>query len=358
MLALSSASSTFLEEQIKNQYIIRVDEEILTTQSDLDVFTNMIKISYQIDSLRTFEIGSVKLIHITGDKRNVNRLRTLSVVKYVEENQIFKTSCEEHNAAGCWGLDRTDQREKLLYTDTANPDATYIWGQHGNGGCVVAYVVDTGIDHTHFEFEGRAIHGYTAENIPNPEDVNGHGTHCAGTVGSASHGIAKGVTLIAVKVLNDNGFGSTDQIVDGLNWILSDHQKRDELVNAKSVVNFSVGGSASQALDDAVQGLIDGGVVVVVAAGNSNTDACEASPGRLPDAITVGSTTIEDKTLGTTNYGSCVDLFAPGFEVLSTTPGNQTAVYSGSSMATPHVVGVIARYLQRNDVDPTQVHFK
>lgn len=346
VLAISSVfSNSLLEEQIKNQYIIRVDEQVLTAQSDLDVFANMLKTSYNIDTIKNFDFGSVKLMHIAGDYNNVMKINALSVVKYVEKNQIVQASCETQSAAGCWGLDRTDQREKLPYTDPINPDATYVWGEN-IGTDVVAYVADTGIDYTDPEFEGRASHGYTAGDIPNPEDVNGHGTHCAGTIGSASYGIAKGVTLVAVKVLRDSGFGSTNGIVDGLNWILSDHQSRGE--NAKSVVNLSLGGSASQAIDDATQGLIDGGVIVVVAAGNFNNDACNYSPARLPDAITVGATAVNDETWESTNYGTCVDIFGPGSDILSTTPGHTTAVYSGTSMATPHVVGVAARYLERN----------
>lgn len=354
VFAISSVSSTsFLEEKIRNQYIIRVDEQILTSQSDLDVFSDMLKTSYKVDTIKNFDFGSVKLMHITGDYVNVRKLNALSTVKYIEKNQIVTAAaCEEQSAAGCWGLDRTDQRERLPYTDANNPDATYVWADNIGDG-VYAYVADTGIDHTDPEFGGRASHGFTSDEIPNDEDVNGHGTHCAGTVGSASYGIAKGVTLIAVKVLSDEGIGSTAGIVSGMEWVLSDHQHRGQ--GAKSVINLSLSSGSSQAMDDGVQGLIDGGVIAVVAAGNRNSDACNISPARLPEAITIGATNVNDETWQHSNYGPCVDLFAPGEDILSTYPGHTSGTTSGTSMATPHVVGVVARYLEINEANQAQV---
>lgn len=238
---------------------------------------------------------------------------------------------------GLWGLDRIDQSSlplSISYTYTAD------------GSEVNAYIVDTGILTTHSEFgnPSRAKYGYNAvnTNLP-PIDDNGHGTHVAGTVGGTTYGVAKGVTLYAVKVLNSSGSGTTSGVIAGIDWVEYNHVK-------PAVVNMSLGGGASTTLDAAVTNCINAGVTFVVAAGNSNKNAINYSPARVAAAITVGATTSTDARASYSNYGSILDLFAPGSGILSAWYNNTTATntISGTSMATPHVTGAAALYLQNN----------
>ena len=347
LVAVSTAMEGFSSKQkyIEGEYIIRLNDNTFQAEYQLLKFADALERAYNIEFVKYYDFGRVKMMFVKGDYQNVMQAASLSEVKYIQRNQVhhIQQECVEGSAAGCWGLDRTDQREALTYTNPQNPDAVYVWGPN-NGASTVAYVADTGIDIDHDDFGGRAVWGYTAGEIPTDGDGNGHGTHCAGTIGSNSYGLAKGVELVAVKVLRDSGFGSTNGIIDGLNWILADHVTRSGSGMAKSVINMSLGGGADNALDEAVEACIDGGIPTVVAAGNSNANACNSSPSRVPDAVTVGATNVEDGTPRFTNWGECIDIFAPGVDVLSTTPDQDTSVFSGTSMAAPHVVGVVARY--------------
>ncbi len=231
-----------------------------------------------------------------------------------------------------WGLDRTDQRLLPL-------NSTYTY--HLDGAGIHAYVVDTGIRATHVEFTGRVGNGYDAvDGDNNPDDCQGHGTHVAGSVGGTTYGVAKAVTLHGVRVLNCQGSGTLAGILAGLDWVGGNYQ-------TPAVVNMSLGSFANATIDNAVQTLIDGGLPVIVAAGNSNQNACNYSPARLPDAITVGSTDIKDVRSVFSNYGTCLDLFGPGTAILSAWHTSDTATHTidGTSHAAPHVAGLAALYL-------------
>jgi subtilisin family serine protease len=267
----------------------------------------------------------------------VERLRTNPDVAFIEADQRFSIDATQSPAT--WGLDRIDQRNLPL-----NNSYTY----EATGSGVTAYIIDTGIRSTHSQFGGRVGAGYTAINDGNgTNDCNGHGTHVAGTVGGSTYGVAKQVTLRPVRVLDCSGNGSTSGVIAGVNWVTSNH-----VAGTPAVANMSLGGGVSSALDTAVTGSISDGVTYAVAAGNESTNACNGSPSRVGAAVTVGSTTSTDARSSFSNYGSCLDLFAPGSSITSAwyTSDSATNTISGTSMATPHVAGVAALYLQG---DPT-----
>ncbi len=265
----------------------------------------------------------------------VDALRRNPNVAYIEADQVITIDTTQTGAT--WGLDRIDQRALPLST-------TFTYNNTGAG--VKAYIIDTGILISHTQFGGRASVGTdTVGDGRNGIDCNGHGTHVAGTVGGSTYGVAKGVTLIAVRVLNCSGSGTTSGVIAGVDWVTSNHQ-----AGQPAVANMSLGGSASTALDTAVKNSIADGVTYAIAAGNSNRDACRYSPARVSQALTVGATTSTDARASYSNYGSCLDLFAPGSSITSAwyTSTTATNTISGTSMATPHVAGVAALYLQSN----------
>ena len=269
-------------------------------------------------------------------------------VAYVEQDQVMRAFGTQTGAT--WGLDRIDQRALPLST-------TYTYGATGAG--VTAYIIDTGINFGHAEFGGRAVKGFDAVTSGGTAlDCNGHGTHVSGTVGGSTYGVAKSVALVAVRVLDCNGSGSTSGVIAGIDWVTGDHAP-----SAPAVANMSLGGGASTALDNAVKKSIADGVAYAIAAGNGNfvgiaQDACKYSPARVPEAMTIGATDKTDRKASWSNYGNCVDWFAPGVGITSAWIGSATATntISGTSMATPHTTGVAALYLQGNPSDtPAQV---
>jgi subtilisin family serine protease len=261
-------------------------------------------------------------------------------VAYVEQNHTVSIADTQSNPT--WGIDRIDQRNRPL-------SSTYTYSTTASN--VTAYIIDTGIRFNHTEFGGRAVSGYDAVDGGTADDCNGHGTHVAGTVGGSTYGVAKGVKLVGVRVLNCSGSGTNAGVIAGVNWVTNNAVK-------PAVANMSLGGGVSSALDSAVANSIASGVTYGLAAGNSNANACNSSPSRVAAGITVGATTSSDARASYSNYGSCVDIFAPGSSITSAwyTSRSATNTISGTSMATPHVVGAAALILAGSPgLTPAQV---
>jgi subtilisin family serine protease len=274
------------------------------------------------------------------------RLAADPAVAYVEQDQVV--TVQDTQGGATWGLDRIDQRNLPLSTTYTYPSTA---------PSVHAYIIDTGILTTHKEFGTRAVSGYDfVDNDSDATDCNGHGTHVSGTVGGSTYGVAKAVQLVGVRVLDCSGSGTTTGVVAGIDWVTSHAIK-------PAVANMSLGGSASTALDNAVTSSIASGVTYGVAAGNGNIfgirrNACNYSPARVPTAITVGATQNNDAAASFSNYGTCVDILAPGVNITSAWYSSDTATntISGTSMATPHVVGAAALVLAANPLyTPAQV---
>ena len=279
-------------------------------------------------ALKGFAVASLPDAAVEALQRNPRIAR-------IERDGVVTADGSGSQSGATWGIDRIDQRSLPL-------NSTYAW--EGDGGGVTAYIIDTGILTTHNEFGGRASGGFTSINDGRgTTDCNGHGTHVSGTVGGSTYGVAKAVNLVAVRVLNCQGSGTTSGVVAGIDWVTQDHQAKGNV----AVANMSLGGGASSTLDAAVAGSVSAGVTYAVAAGNDNADACNTSPARAATAITVGATTNTDAKASFSNYGTCVDINAPGVSITSAwaTSNTATNTISGTSMATPHVTGAAASYL-------------
>ncbi|MEU1005443.1 S8 family peptidase [Streptomyces tibetensis] len=259
------------------------------------------------------------------------RLAADPAVASVEQNQRVTLAATQTNAP--WGLDRIDQASLPLSGTYTYPDSA--------GSGVTVYVIDTGVRITHQQISGRASHGYAAVDGDNDaSDGNGHGTHVATTIAGSTYGVAKKAKIVGVRVLNNSGSGTTAGVIAGIDWVTRNHL-------GPSVANMSLGGGASATLDTAVRNSIAGGVTYAVAAGNSSTSASSSSPARVAEAITVGATTSTDAKASYSNYGSALDIFAPGSSITAGwhTSDTATNTISGTSMATPHVAGAAAVYL-------------
>ncbi|WFB10604.1 S8 family peptidase [Streptomyces sp. LX-29] len=264
-------------------------------------------------------------------------------VAKVVQNQRFSIEATQVNPPS-WGLDRIDQTRGAR-------DGRYTFPDNAGAG-VTAYVIDTGVRVSHQDFQGRAVSGFDAVDRDNDaSDGQGHGTHVAGTIAGARYGVAKKAKIVAVRVLDNRGRGTTEQIVAGIDWMIAHHR-------GPSVANLSLGGGVDWALDAAVKRAVASGITVAVAAGNESTDARRVSPARVPEAITVASSTAYDQQSGFSNYGPAVDLYAPGSDIVSAANRGDraTQTMSGTSMATPHVAGAAAVYLAGHPrATPSQV---
>jgi serine protease len=319
------------EGAIPDQYIV-VFDEVQTARTQVTAQAQALARQHGGRILHVYE-GSVRGFAASMSATAAAAIARNPRVRYVEQDSVMTIVASQPNAT--WGLDRIDQRNLPL-------DATYNYDT--NAVNVDVYIIDTGIRATHVEFGGRVTNGYTAISDGNgTNDCNGHGTHVAATVGGAIYGVAKSVELHPVRVLGCNGSGATSGVIAGVKWVAANH-------STLAVANLSLGGGASTALDDAVRAAITSGVTFAIAAGNSNADACNSSPARVAQALTVGSTTSTDARSSFSNFGTCLDLFAPGSSITSAwnTSDTATNTISGTSMATPHVAGVAALYLALN----------
>ncbi|MDC4278711.1 S8 family peptidase [Acinetobacter baumannii] len=316
---------------IKNQYIVILNKDAGPSK---DFAQNIAKqhAGKVLQSYDTVLKGFAIYLPDTAGAAFIEAMKKNPHVLSVESDTIVNIDATTQSNPD-WGLDRIDQKALPL-------NSTYSYLQTGSG--TTAYIVDTGILSSHQEFSGRVLSGYTTISDGNgTTDCNGHGTHVAGTVGGTTYGVAKSVNLVPIRILGCDGSGASSNVIAGLDWILKNGKK-------PAVVNMSLGGATSSSLDSAVENLYNNGYVMVVAAGNSNTDACTSSPARVSKAITVAATDNTDTRASYSNYGSCVDIFAPGSQINSSWIGSNTAtkILNGTSMATPHVAGVVAEMLQ------------
>jgi len=342
---LASASATYYSaaEPIADSYLIKfkkdTPEEIINEHKILAQSNNaLLQRHWSIGAFKGYA-ASIK------DKELVAKIEQMPEVDWVEEDGVVRINDEVKSEDACvtqqgatWGICRTSER--LL-----NTDGLYLYPDSANGKNVNVYVLDTGIYLQNVEFGGRATWGTNTVDSTTT-DGHGHGTHCAGTIGGTVYGMAKGVSLIAVKVLSDQGSGSTAGVISGVDWAVADRRNK----NKAGVGSMSLGGSYSATMNAAVTNAVSEGLIMVVAAGNDNKNACNYSPASTPEAITVAASDNRDHKASFSNFGNCVHLFAPGVGITSAWKGSPSAIntISGTSMACPHVAGQVAKYLETN----------
>ncbi len=329
---------------VENQFIVVLKDDAPSVQARKALLQNLAT-QHEAKLLRTYSRAlNGGMMEMTETKAKA--LARHALVDYIEQDSVVQlivpiSTNQQQSPTPSWGLDRIDQQSLPL-------DNAYNYTNSGAG--VTAYVIDTGIYIEHGDFSGRASVGTDIINDGNG-DCNGHGTHVAGTIGGTQYGVAKNVNLVSVRVLNCTGSGTTSGVIAGVDWVTTTH------TSSPSVANMSLGGGRSTALDTAVNNSINDGVTYVVAAGNSGLNACYSSPARVPAAITVGATSQTDDRPSWSNYGRCLDLFAPGLSITSDWIAPLlTNTISGTSMASPHVAGVVALMLEENSIaTPSQI---
>ncbi|MDH6409844.1 subtilisin family serine protease [Aurantimicrobium minutum] len=339
--AYANDSSTGQPNEEENPAYSRpVQEDFILTTIDTAVAEKLAaEPGSELSIVSTFEGTST----VALPKEDADLVMEQAPEAVFEENQTFTIATDQPSVPS-WGLDRIDNATYAL-------DSKYSYDTTGSG--VIAYVVDTGINTTHSDFAGRILQGFRVYKDSttkllvrdrNAEDCNGHGSHVSGTIAGTNYGVAKEAKVVPVKVLDCSGSGSTDTIIAGIDWILNNH------TGGPAVINLSVGGAYSKSVNDKITLAANRGFIVVVAAGNSSANACYSSPSSAPGSITVGASELNDAWASYSNYGSCVDIVAPGSGITSDYIGSITATQTlrGTSMASPHVAGAAARILQKN----------
>jgi subtilisin family serine protease len=351
-LAVNAARYLTVDEPIEGSYIVvfkkYLDQKLIASHKEVAAMKNV-----QID--RHYSIGDLFRGYAARmPQESLTYLLEQPEVDYVEQDGWAHASSVEPMPAkrendvcatqqgATWGLVRVSQLALA-------PDGKYLYDNDGGGAYV--FVLDTGIYIAHNDFNGRASWGANFVGDADDTDKNGHGTHCAGTIGGTNYGIAKNCRIVAVKVLSASGSGSWQGVIDGINWVAN------ELNLRPAVISMSLGGGLQQSVNDAVDAATSQGVITVAAAGNDNGDTCRSSPASARTAIAVGASNNADRRASFSNHGSCMSLFAPGQDITSTWIGAPDAdnTISGTSMACPHVAGVVARYLEGRPSDSPAV---
>lgn len=313
------------KDAISGQYIVVYEDGVKTSQAKSLASDVGAKVRKTFDSFNG--------VSVSASESEAKELAADPDVAYVQAN-LTHTVSGTQDSPPSWGQDRVDQEA------TEGDDAYNYPDSAGEG--VTSYTIDTGVDYEHPDFEGRTAEGYDAvDGDTDPADGHGHGTHVTGTIAGTDYGLAKNATIVGVRVLDDNGSGTTEQVAGGIDWVTENHGEN-------AVANMSLGGPADQVLDDATTKSIESGVTYAVAAGNESSDACGVSPARVSEAITAGATDNTDTQAYFSNFGECVDIYAPGVDIVSAAPGGGEATMSGTSMASPHVAGAAVLYLGAN----------
>ncbi|HJP65227.1 MAG TPA: S8 family serine peptidase [Actinomycetota bacterium] len=333
-LAASIATAATAQSSPAKSYIVVLKPNVNSSQAASDASS---RYGAQVSHIYRFALRGYSA---RMSESAAERVRGDSRVAYVVADGVMHADTTQ-SPTPSWGLDRIDQRSLPLSN-------SYTYTNTGSG--VTAYIIDTGIRFSHNDFGGRAVSGVDEIDGGTADDCNGHGTHVSGTVGGSTYGVAKSVRLVAVRVLDCGGSGSTSGVIAGVDWVTGNHQ-----AGQPAVANMSLGGGKNSALNTAVNNSINDGVSYAVAAGNGNilgfaANACNYSPSSVAAAMTVSATDQTDTKASWANYGSCVDWFAPGVNITSdwNSSDSATNTISGTSMATPHTAGVAALYLQSN----------